>query len=80
MEIKLAWGKSLAKSFMKKSKKLLGKDISLNLGGRNRDDTEARKGVVKITEELMVRGLNARQLMLKQKKAHGSGCNITFRE
>lgn len=58
--------------------KPFGKYISFNPGGRSSEDTEAKEGAIDITILVAMQGLNARQLMLNHKQAHGSRCNLSF--
>jgi len=72
------WGKLLTDSIDNKIQKLLGVDKELYTPGDNYDKTKERKEAVAIVEDPEVRGLNARQLLLKCKQAHGSGRNLDF--
>lgn len=69
---KTDWGQHFDDTIDEKTKTLFGKDEKLRKGGRHAEETRAREEAIQFIEDLEMSGCNARQLMLKQKKAHGS--------
>ena len=61
-----------------KTKRLLGIDRELHTPGMNAEETSDRKEALGITELPINANINARRMMLKWKKAHGSGQNLDF--
>ena len=59
-------------------RKLLGIDLELHTPGEHADITRARQEAITIAEKPEDRHLNARQLILKYKEAHGSGINPDY--
>ena len=72
------WGKQLPEDTDLKIKKLLGVNLELHTTGKDQQSTEDRKLALKILDDPEHKWLNARQLLLKLKEAHGSGVNLTF--
>ena len=72
------WGRQLPDTVDEKTKMLLGVDIELHKPGDDQQKTDDRKQALAILEEPENRWLNARQMLLKIKQAHGSGINLTF--
>ena len=67
------WGKQLPEDTSEEVRKLLGVDLELHTPGKNADVTKAREEALSIADQDDNRHLNARQLILKYKQAHGSG-------
>ena len=67
------WGKALPEQVPEKVKKILGVDRELFTPGVNSDRTSKRQEALEIAEDPDYRYLNARQLILNLKGAHGSG-------
>ena len=72
------WGKELGDDTSDATKKLLGYDLELHTPGDNGDETEAREKAREIADDPEFKYLNARQVILNLKEAHGSGVDITF--
>ena len=72
------WGKQLPEDTDLKIKKLLGVNLELHTTGKDQQSTEDRKLALEILDDPEHKWLNARQLLLKLKEAHGSGVNLTF--
>ena len=72
------WGREFDADADEMTKKLLGRGIAPNLGGRDAAETEAREQAKDILEDPAMEGFNARQLMLRQKQVHGTGVNLPF--
>ena len=62
---KTYWGQTIDDDVEDNPKQLLGKDNTLELGGRDGEETEARKGATSILEDPNMEGLNPGQLMLE---------------
>jgi len=72
------WGRNLGSEISERVKTLLGYDDTLKKPGKNADVTRAREAAIEILEDPQAKGYNARQILLKQKEAHGAGVNLTF--
>ena len=57
---------------------MLGESRELHTPGSDARTTQERQAAVDVLEDPKVEGLNARQVMLKHKAAHGSGSDLTF--
>ena len=75
---KTFWGTSFDDQLDNTQKRMLGMDRELHTAGTNRDDTDARNAALDIIDDDAMQGLNARQIMLKLKAAHGSGDDPNF--
>ena len=73
---KLDWGQTCDDSIDEAINSLRAKDETFHKGGRRAEQTRAIQETLQVSEG--TKGCNARQLMLKQKYAHGSGCDLTF--
>ena len=71
------WGRQLPDTVDEKTKLLLGVDLELHKPGNDQQQTDDRKQALAILEEPENRWLNARQVLLKIKQAHGSGISLT---
>ena len=72
------WGRTLPSSTDQKIKRLLGVDMELHTPGENADETFKREQAKEIIKDPEYMELNARQVLLKCKQAHGSGVNLGF--
>ena len=72
------WGADLSNDSCEKTRRLLGENLELHTPGSDARKTEERQAALEITEDPEAANLNARQIMLKHKAAHGSGSNIEF--
>ena len=72
------WGADFSNDSDEKARKLLGGNLELHAPGSDARKSEERQAAVEILEDPEVAHLNARQIMLKHKAAHGSGSNIEF--
>ena len=72
------WGQYFAEYTQEDTKKLLGYEPTLTMEARDGDETEARRQALQILQNHDMQGLNARQLMLRQKQAQGDGANLVF--
>ena len=72
------WGKELGDDISDATKRMLGCDLELHTPGDNGDETEARERAREIADEPEHKYLNARQVILSMKEAHGPGVDITF--
>ena len=72
------WGQDFLDDTDDNVKKLLGHDITLETDGTDADETDARQQALEMIQDPSMQGLNARQLMLRQKHAHGSGLDLEF--
>ena len=75
---KTYWGTNFCNDSDPKARKLLGENLELHTPGSDARKSEERQAAVDILEEPHVAHLNARQIMLKYKAAHGSGSNPDF--
>ena len=75
---KTYWGTNFDDQLDENLKKMLGLDRELHTAGTNRDDTDARRAALEIIDDSEMQGLNARQILLKHKAAHGSGLDPSF--
>lgn len=75
---KTCWGTDASNDSDEKARKLLGENLELHTPGSDARKSEERQVAVEILEDPEVAHLNARQIMLKHKAAHGSGSNIEF--
>ena len=75
---KTYWGMDVDDGEDDKVKKLLGIDLTLQTPGNDAEVTDGRKKAMEIIDHQERQGLNARQTMLKFKKAHGSGVDLEF--
>jgi len=75
---KTYWGTDFDDQLDENSKRMLGQDRELHNEGTNRDETDARKAALEIIDGSEMQGLNARQIMVKHKAAHGSGVDPSF--
>ena len=66
------WGKTFDDTINDRTKKLLGMDLELHTPGRDADETKAREEALDIIEDPENKWLNARQVLLKIKRPHGS--------
>ena len=73
---KTFWGADVGEEETSKTKAILGIDRELHTPGADADQTEERQAALEISEDPALANLNARQLMLKCKEAHGSGQNL----
>ena len=74
------WGQDFLDDTDINVKRLLGMDLTLETGATDGDETHARQEALDIIQDPDMQGLNARQLMLRQKHAHGSGRDPEFPE
>ena len=72
------WGADAGEDLDERARKLLGENLELHTTGSDARKTEERQAAVGILDGPRVEGLNARQMLLKFKAAHGSGNNLTF--
>ena len=72
------WGKQLPAIANDKTKTLLGVNLERHKPGKDQQITEDRKLALAILDEPGNKWLNARQILLKIKQAHGSGIVLTF--
>ena len=75
---KTYWGSEICHDLSKAAKRLLGYDCELSTSGSNARITEQREAAAEICNNQEIEGCNARQVMLKYKRAHGSGNDLTF--
>ena len=61
-----------------KTNVLLGTNKELQTGGKDADETQGRLEAIQILQDPGRNGRNARQTMLMQKQAHGSGEDLNF--
>ena len=72
------WGKQLPGIVDEKTKTLLGVNMELHKPGTDQQITDDRKLALAILEEPGNKWLNARQIFLNIKQAHGPGIDLTF--
>ena len=72
------WGRQLPDTVDEKANTLLGVNTELHRPGTGHQITDDRKQALAILEEPGNRWLNARQILLKIKQAHGSGVDLTY--
>ena len=72
---KTHWGTDLSNDSDPKARKLPGENLELHTPGSDARKSEERQAAVEILEDPEVAHVNARQIMLKHKAAHGSGSN-----
>ena len=72
------WGKQLPEDTDDKIKKLLGVNMELHTPGKDQQSTDDRNLALEILAEPGHKWLNARQILLKIKQAHGSGVDLIF--
>ena len=75
---KTYWGTDFRNDSDSKVRKFLGEYLELQTPGSDVRTTEERQAANDILEDPEVAHLNARQIMLKHKAAHGSGSNPEF--
>ena len=72
------WGRQLPDTVDEKTKALLGVNTELYTPGTDQQITDDRKQAIAILQEPGNKWLNARQILLKIKQAHGSGVDLTY--
>jgi hypothetical protein len=72
------WGGPLSEEVEQRTQILLGKDTQLHTPGDNRDETDAREEALDILNEPENTYSNMRQIIMKYKKAHGSGSMLEY--
>ena len=72
------WGTDFRNDSDPKVRKLLGENLELQTPGSDARKSEERQAAFDILEDPDVAHLNARQIMLKHKAAHGSRSNLDF--
>ena len=72
------WGRKINDDIDEKTKRLLGQDLELHKGGKNADETANKEAARELLEDPENKGLNARQVVLKYKQAHGSGVDLDY--
>ena len=72
------WGRKINDDIDEKTKRLLGQDLELHNGGKDADETANKGAAREFLEDPENKGLNARQVVLKYKQAHGSGVDLDY--
>lgn len=72
------WGTDFRNGSDTEVRKFLGENLELQTPGSDARKTEERQAAMYILEDPGMANLNARQIMLEHKAAHGSGTNPDF--
>ena len=72
------WGREIGNDVDQATKKILGIDLELHTPGKDAKVTSARQEALQIINGPDAKGLNARQVILKCKRGHGTGVDLEF--
>ena len=72
------WGKKIDDDLDESTKRLLGQDMELHKGGKDAEEIAGREDARELLEDPENKNLNARQVVMKYKQAHGSGVDLAY--